>query len=331
MFSPSNGVKQGGVLSPILFNIYLDDLIQELKRSGIGCHFNNHFVGCFIYADDITILAPSCEALDSMLGVCSEYADTHDILFNPSKTKCMFFDKNKQTFFNKDVQFMNKRVEFVEKCRLLGSMISRDILDRDISSSVNTFNRKCNELKMDFSILSSDIKAKLLSSFCMDLHGCQLWNFSADYVNKFYVAWRKSIRNIWGLLPRTHCNLLHVINSTLPIDIMIEKRTVKFIWSCINSRNDIVKSVALSSIRSSTSVLGENYRYFSYKYRISPITWCAPLHTVFNCITDYVSHNVYNPRDGYFVRELCISRDLEVECILTSTEMSQLIEYICTI
>ena len=58
-FTISNGVKQGGVLSPILFSLYLDQLISQLRHIGMGCHMNGLFTGVFIYADDITLLAPS--------------------------------------------------------------------------------------------------------------------------------------------------------------------------------------------------------------------------------------------------------------------------------
>ena len=37
-FNVSNGVKQGGVISPILFSCYIDKLISELEHSGLGCH-----------------------------------------------------------------------------------------------------------------------------------------------------------------------------------------------------------------------------------------------------------------------------------------------------
>ena len=40
-FSASNGVKQGGVLSLLLFTVYLDQLILVLKELGIGCHLND--------------------------------------------------------------------------------------------------------------------------------------------------------------------------------------------------------------------------------------------------------------------------------------------------
>ena len=37
-----NGVKQGGVLSPILFAIYTDGLLKRLEDTGVGCHMGCH-------------------------------------------------------------------------------------------------------------------------------------------------------------------------------------------------------------------------------------------------------------------------------------------------
>ena len=54
-FGVSNGVKQGGVLSPILFCIYIDNLLMSLKNNDIGCHVGSHFCGAFGYADDIML------------------------------------------------------------------------------------------------------------------------------------------------------------------------------------------------------------------------------------------------------------------------------------
>ena len=84
-FTISNGVKQGGVLSPVLFSIYLDLLIVQLRLLGMGCHMNGLFTGVFIYADDITLLAPSRASMVLMLEKCESFALTHDILFNASK------------------------------------------------------------------------------------------------------------------------------------------------------------------------------------------------------------------------------------------------------
>ena len=55
------------------------------------------------------------------------------------------------------------------------------------------------------------------------------------------------MRKLWRLPYTTHCNLLHTINNSLPIEISLEKRSVKSIWSCVNSENDVVKTVSVSN------------------------------------------------------------------------------------
>ena len=147
------------------------------------------------------------------------------------------------------------------------------------------------------------------------------------FVETFYTAWRRAIRAIWKLPFRTHCNLLHGINDTLPIDVMLEQRCIKFIWTLLHSPNIIVISVMRSAIRT----LGEHFRYLSYKYDLSLTLWISPLCNVYKCINDYVTDFIVTPDISHFIRELYICRDSGDFSVLTSTKMSQLLEYICTI
>ena len=75
-FTISNGVKQGGVLSQILFSLYMDQLISRLRHIGMGCNMNGLFTGVFIYADDITLLAPSRASLALVLEQCESFSRT---------------------------------------------------------------------------------------------------------------------------------------------------------------------------------------------------------------------------------------------------------------
>ena len=86
-FTVSHGVKQGGVLSPILFAVYMDGLFERLKDNGAGCYMCNHFVGGLGYADDLTLLCPSLKGLKSMVKVCEEYADEFHVKLNGLKSK----------------------------------------------------------------------------------------------------------------------------------------------------------------------------------------------------------------------------------------------------
>ncbi len=86
----TNGVKQGGVLSPILFSVYVDGLFHRLKKSGVGCQMSNYFIGCLLFADDITLLCPK-----KMVTICEEDATEFNVKCNVKKSKLLIF-KGKQ-------------------------------------------------------------------------------------------------------------------------------------------------------------------------------------------------------------------------------------------
>ena len=90
-FSIHNGVKQGGVISPIFFNIYLDPMFIRLRVSRIGYHINNVFTGALAYADDVTIICPSLRGLNKMLEICNENAAANHIYFNSMNTVCITY------------------------------------------------------------------------------------------------------------------------------------------------------------------------------------------------------------------------------------------------
>jgi len=94
------GVRQGGVLSPVLFSVHIDNVIVNLRNSGYGLHIGSVFVGCMLYADDIVLLSCSCYGVQKLIDICAEYGVAWDISFNANKTQCTTFGgRNPQISF----------------------------------------------------------------------------------------------------------------------------------------------------------------------------------------------------------------------------------------
>ncbi|CAL4169424.1 unnamed protein product, partial [Meganyctiphanes norvegica] len=85
-FNVSNGVRQGGILSPYLFNIYMNGLSLRLKKHYAGCKMANLIINHLFYADDLALLCPSQRGLQELLEICEKYAHEHDIKFNTKKS-----------------------------------------------------------------------------------------------------------------------------------------------------------------------------------------------------------------------------------------------------
>ena len=83
-FFVKSAIRQ--ILSPVLFNMYFDTLLCELRRNGEGCYLDRHYVGCIAYADDLILLSASLCDLQSMLDVCHNVGSSLDIAFNSSKS-----------------------------------------------------------------------------------------------------------------------------------------------------------------------------------------------------------------------------------------------------
>jgi len=66
-------VRQGGFLSPLLFAVYMDVLIDKLRVAGIGCEMAQRFFWCLLCANDTVLFAHSLSAIRKKLQIREEF------------------------------------------------------------------------------------------------------------------------------------------------------------------------------------------------------------------------------------------------------------------
>ena len=93
-FDINSGLKQGCLLSPTLFNIYINDFITGINDIKEGIRLDGDTcVSVLAYADDLVLLSTSAEGLQKMLDYVSQWCDNNAMKVNCEKTKIMHFRK----------------------------------------------------------------------------------------------------------------------------------------------------------------------------------------------------------------------------------------------
>ena len=224
LFSVKNGVHQGGVLSPILFAICTDGLLKRLQETGVGCHMGHHFSGVLAYADDITLLSPSRSGMAILVKVCEKCAAEYDIIFNSKKSQLLHFRGRRCCTINKGIEINGQHVNISSSAVHLGHTISSVDRSKILKSAINNFWRHFTMFMSNFSSLSASMRNALFNQFCCSFYGSPLWLLTSGSVQSLCINWRKALRSLWKLSPRTHCDIITALSQNMPLIVNLEKR-----------------------------------------------------------------------------------------------------------
>ena len=122
-FEIERGVRQGCILSPLLFNIFMADVSKRLGEEN-GVYLDKDAkTSAMIWADDIILLSETEKGLQDLLNKLSEYCEENELTINIDKTKIMIFNKTGR-LIRRDFFMDNEKIENVREYKYLGLLFT---------------------------------------------------------------------------------------------------------------------------------------------------------------------------------------------------------------
>ena len=186
----------------------------------------------------------------------------------------------------------------------LGVLIGNNVENSEISNVISHFVGRVNGIIAYFSSAHSNVKYQLFKTFCMSLYGSPLWDFSGKNVSRFWTTWRKCLRRLLGLPPRTHNVLLPLIVGDHCVETQLHARFVNFFSGALKSSNMLVQLCARLALHGSCSSVCNSLTYICNKYNIAR-------YDVFSEGTATVRHTMFEVEKS----EICVPDQITAGCV----------------
>ena len=259
-FKANNGIRQGSIILPYLFTLYMDVLLNELEANGDGCWLGNEYFGALGYADDVTLMCPSSQGLQKMLDICKSFGDEYGVKYNATKTVCIRHSK-----INIDakpiIKLCGKSLNFVNHVKHLGNFVSYDLSENvDVNTKLGGLYGRANAIICNFNKLTPAIKANIFNTKCAHLYGCEQWQLHDPAIYRFITGWNRCSRRVLNIPYNARTRFLPLLMNVKHVSEQVINRQHKMYLQMLSSDNKRIALVYYLSIKNARSIIGFNSR-----------------------------------------------------------------------
>ena len=164
-----SGIKQGGIMSPIFYNVYVDDLMKKLMKEKLGCTVGDYFYDAIFYADDILLMSGSVRKMQKMIDMCAAYGRMFGINFNPAKSKWLCtdtFNDSGNVSFDLNGNIIEHELESIMYLGVKFTM-KRGRLIVDVNDRIRKFNCTAYDVLLNTNDLSEVVRCEIIVKKCL--------------------------------------------------------------------------------------------------------------------------------------------------------------------
>ena len=279
-FSITNGTRQGSVLSPAFFSVYIDDLLVKLRQLGVGCHIGDMFFGAAGFADDLILLAPCRKAMEMMLELCENFAKDNNLQFstdtNPakSKSKCIYMcGKLNNVSYPVHLQLYGVDLPWVTHATHLGHELHQlCTMEFDAKLKRADFIRSSTDIREQFGFAHPRQILQAVGTYSAHFYGAMLWDLFGEMAGQSYRAWNTCVKLAWGVPRWTHNFFVeHVLSDNLPsVRKKVLGQYIGFFNKLLSSKSREIVMLANIVGREMGSVTGKNLFNIENEFGLDP-------------------------------------------------------------